>query len=184
MPVERDGSAHFHVPADTAVYFQLLDENRMELRRMRRFISFQPGETRACAGCHETRGGRAAPAAARWPPRRAPSAPMPPPWGDRPVSFLRDIQPILDRHCVECHSGLKPAGGLGFLRRPDGRATTAPTRRSWPTSWSPARTSATTPGSRRRWPSARIKSKLAEQFRKRRVQQAAPKLTRRSGCGW
>ena len=30
------------------------------------------------------------------------------------MSFLRDIQPILDRHCVQCHSGLKPAGGLDF----------------------------------------------------------------------
>ena len=27
VPVEADGSAHFQVPADTAVYFQLLDEN-------------------------------------------------------------------------------------------------------------------------------------------------------------
>jgi mono/diheme cytochrome c family protein len=114
VPVERDGSAHFEVPADTAVYFQLLDENRMELRRMRSFISFQPGETRACAGCHETRGlsprPHAAPLAASLPPR----ALIPPPWGNRPVSFLRDIQPILDRHCVQCHGGLKPAGGLDF----------------------------------------------------------------------
>jgi hypothetical protein len=114
VPVERDGSAHFEVPADTAVYFQLLDENRMELRRMRSFISFQPGETRACAGCHETRGlsprSHSAPLAASLPPR----ALIPPPWGNRPVSFLRDIQPILDRHCVQCHSGLKPAGGLDF----------------------------------------------------------------------
>jgi hypothetical protein len=114
VPVERDGSAHFEVPADTAVYFQLLDENRMELRRMRSFISFQPGEKRACAGCHETRGvtARSAtpPLAASQPPR----ALIPPPWGDRPVSFLRDIQPILDAHCVECHGGLKPAGGLDF----------------------------------------------------------------------
>ena len=31
------------------------------------------------------------------------------------MSFLRDIQPILDRHCVECHSGLKPAGGLDYF---------------------------------------------------------------------
>jgi hypothetical protein len=114
VPVERDGSAHFEVPADTAVYFQLLDENRMELRRMRSFISFQPGERRACAGCHETRGvsprSTAAPLAASLPPRRL----IPPPWGDRPVSFLRDVQPILDRHCVSCHGGLKPAGGLDF----------------------------------------------------------------------
>ena len=44
VPVEADGSAYFRVPADTAVYFQLLDEDFMELRRMRSFISFQPGE--------------------------------------------------------------------------------------------------------------------------------------------
>jgi len=114
-PVEADGSAHFTVPADVAVYFQLLDENRMELRRMRSFISFQPGEQRACAGCHETRGIAAraikVPLATFKPPAKL----LPPPWGDRPVSFLRDIQPILDRHCVECHSGLKPAGGLDFF---------------------------------------------------------------------
>ena len=53
--VEADGSADFHVPVDTPVYFQLLDENHMELRRMRSFISFQPGEQRGCVGCHETR---------------------------------------------------------------------------------------------------------------------------------
>ena len=114
VPLEADGSAHFKVPADTAVYFQLLDENRMELRRMRSFISFQPGEKRACAGCHETRGmvvsAGTTPLAAAKPPAEF----LPPPWGDRPVSFLRDIQPILDRHCVECHTGLKPAGGLDF----------------------------------------------------------------------
>ena len=28
------------------------------------------------------------------------------------MSFLRDIQPVLDQHCVRCHSGLKPAGGI------------------------------------------------------------------------
>jgi hypothetical protein len=39
---------------------------------------------------------------------------VPPPWGDKPISFLRDVQPVLDRHCVKCHSGLKPAGGLDF----------------------------------------------------------------------
>jgi len=115
VPIERDGSAHFTVPADTAVYFQLLDENRMELRRMRSFISFQPGEQRACAGCHESRG--VVPRAAPFPiaASRPPSAMLPAPWGSRPVSFLRDIQPILDRQCVRCHGGLKPAGGLDFV---------------------------------------------------------------------
>lgn len=115
VPVEADGSAHFRVPPDTAVYFQLLDENRMELRRMRSFVSFQPGERRACAGCHESRGVAPrlspGPLAATLPP----PTPLPAPWGSGPVSFLRDIQPILDRHCVECHSGLQPAGGHDFF---------------------------------------------------------------------
>ena len=114
VPVETDGSAHFQVPPDVAVYFQLLDKDRMELRRMRSFISFQPGEQRACAGCHETRGIAARPAKDPLAASKPPAALIPPPWGDRPVSFLRDIQPILDRHCVECHTGLKPGGGLDF----------------------------------------------------------------------
>lgn len=114
VPVERDGSAHFTVPADTAVYFQLLDENRMELRRMRSFISFQRGERRACAGCHESRGIVPRPAPFPAAALRPPSNPILPPWGDRPVSFLRDVQPVLDRNCVGCHGGLRPAGGLDF----------------------------------------------------------------------
>ncbi|UCE47827.1 MAG: hypothetical protein JSW47_19790 [Phycisphaerales bacterium] len=114
VPIEKDGSAHFKVPIDTPVYFQLLDENYMELRRMRSFISFQPGEKRSCVGCHETR--EEAPILDGMPmaQSREASEPEPPIWGDRPIHFLRDIQPIFDKHCVSCHSGLKPAGGLDF----------------------------------------------------------------------
>ena len=112
VPVEPDGSACFRVPADTAVYFQLLDAEQMELRRMRSFISFQPGETRACTGCHESRATASviqAPPIAHF---KGPAELIPAPWGDRPVSFLRDIQPVLDARCTRCHAGLKPAGGL------------------------------------------------------------------------
>jgi len=115
VPIEADGSAHFRVPVDTPLYFQLLDENHMELRRMRSFISFQPGESRACSGCHETRA--AAPVAAlagTIAVARDPSVPTPPPWGTKPLSFLRDVQPIFDKHCVRCHTGLKPPKGLDF----------------------------------------------------------------------
>ncbi len=112
-PVQADGSVRFRVPADTAVYFQILDENRMELRRMRSFISFQPGEFRGCAGCHESR--NAAPIqSGRVLAANDPAPLIPPPWGDRPISFLRDVQPVLDAHCVKCHGGLKPAGGFDF----------------------------------------------------------------------
>jgi hypothetical protein len=116
VPVEADGSAHFVVPADTAVYFQALDEDHMEVRRMRSHVTLQPGETRGCIGCHETR--------LRTPPaenrltlatQHAPRVPEPPPWGaDRLVGYESLVQPILDQHCVRCHDHVKPAGGLDF----------------------------------------------------------------------
>ncbi|MHB8897332.1 MAG: HzsA-related protein [Thermoguttaceae bacterium] len=114
VPLDETGSACFKVPADTAVYFQLLDADGMELRRMRSFISFQPGESRGCIGCHETRA--QAPVDTPFPASLVgdPLVPTPPPWGTRPLSFLRDVQPVFDRHCVGCHGGLKPAGGLDF----------------------------------------------------------------------
>ncbi|MBN1419588.1 MAG: hypothetical protein JXP34_12495, partial [Planctomycetes bacterium] len=112
VPVASDGSAYFRVPIDQAIYFQLLDEDRMELRRMRSFINFQPGERRSCVGCHESR--EEAPPGPRFPlaVRRDPVAPEPLPWGARPISFLRDVQPVFDRNCVRCHAGLEPAAGL------------------------------------------------------------------------
>ena len=55
VPVETDGSAYFKVPTGLAVYFQALDENLMEIRRMRSHVEFKPGELRGCVGCHETK---------------------------------------------------------------------------------------------------------------------------------
>lgn len=31
---------------------------------------------------------------------------------DQPVSYQKEIQPILDRHCVSCHSGQRPKGKI------------------------------------------------------------------------
>jgi len=111
VPIEADGSVAFTVPVDQALYFQLLDADRREIRRMRSWASFQPGERRGCVGCHETRGEAPRPVtrdAARYAPRQPTPAVS---WGDKPVNFLRDIQPIFDQHCVRCHGGLKPKGG-------------------------------------------------------------------------
>jgi len=127
VPVESDGSACFKVPADTAVYFQALDENHMELRRMRSHITFQSGETRGCLGCHESRP-KSPPA--EWQATialgRDPVTPTPPPWGaHRLLGYEWLIQPVFDRHCVRCHGADEPDGGLdltsaraddGFLR--------------------------------------------------------------------
>jgi len=53
--VHEDGSACFTVPAHKNLFFQALDENYMELQRMRTFINLMPGEKRSCIGCHEPR---------------------------------------------------------------------------------------------------------------------------------
>jgi hypothetical protein len=120
VPVEEDGSAHFEVPVLQPIYFQALDENFMEVRRMRSNVTFQPGETRGCIGCHETRSVSpreimsSTPMAAR----RPASTPVPPPWGSAVVpSFEEHIQPILDRSCVSCHGQKNPAGGIELTGR-------------------------------------------------------------------
>ncbi|MFV1966487.1 MAG: hypothetical protein ACC628_13770 [Pirellulaceae bacterium] len=115
VPVAADGSAHFTVPANVGLYFQALDAEFIEVRRMRSLLSFQPGERRSCTGCHETQA--AAPrSAVVLAAGRPPSAPEPPPWGNhRPISFLRDVQPVLDKHCVSCHSGVKPAADVDLF---------------------------------------------------------------------
>ncbi len=113
VPVEEDGSAYFTVPAEKNLYFQALDENFMELQRMRTLVNLMPGERRSCIGCHEPR--NHAPVARRVTalgrPARAP-VPQPGETGPRMVHYPVDVQPILDKHCVKCHSGAKPKGKL------------------------------------------------------------------------
>ncbi|MDY0166957.1 MAG: LamG-like jellyroll fold domain-containing protein [Thermoguttaceae bacterium] len=109
VPVEEDGSACFEVPAGRNLFFQALDENFMEVQRMRTFVSFEPGEARSCVGCHEHRTqapeARLAMAFGRPP---AALAAQPGEVAPRPLHYPCDIQPIFDRHCVDCHDGKNP----------------------------------------------------------------------------
>ena len=112
VPVEADGSAHFEVPADTYVYFQLLDENGMMVQSMRSGTLVQAGETTGCVGCHEKRLEAPPPVA-----KVAPEAVIRPPsalagWYGAPRNFnyLAEVQPVFDRHCMRCHDFGKPAG--------------------------------------------------------------------------
>ncbi|MFH1269420.1 MAG: hypothetical protein ABIK89_27155, partial [Planctomycetota bacterium] len=114
VPVEPDGSAYFEAPAVRSVFFVALDSNDMAVKRMQSFVTVQPGETTGCVGCHErrTRSPRlrnmpTLQAAARRPSRIKLFCDMP-----DVLDFSRDIQPILDRHCVECHNADRFDGGV------------------------------------------------------------------------
>ncbi len=117
VPVEEDGSAHFVVPAEKNLFFQALDEDYMEIYRMRSFVNLQPGETRSCIGCHEPKASApplVCPQALSRSPNRLTAQP-----GEtvpRPIHYVTDVQPILDRHCVSCHNPQKPDGDIDLCR--------------------------------------------------------------------
>jgi hypothetical protein len=105
VPVEEDGSAFFRVPANRPLYFSILDSNGLEIQRMRSSLCLKPGEVQACLGCHESRhltppNGSGLPMAARG----EPVEPRKPAWGWMTFSYLRDVQPVLDRNCLPCHA--------------------------------------------------------------------------------
>jgi len=124
VPVEKDGSAHFLVPANRSIFFQALDEDFRELQRERTYVNYVPGEVRSCGGCHGQSNRTAALGTSPVPIAltRAPSIPQPQPCdlaaggGDgragQVIHYPTDIQPIFDRKCVQCHGASNPAGGL------------------------------------------------------------------------
>jgi hypothetical protein len=107
VPVEEDGSAYFTVPARTPVYFQLLDAKNQAVQSMRSWSTLQPGESFSCIGCHESKN-EAAPSttSATTMALRKPAQTLKPFYGPpRGFSFAKEVQPILDRKCVSCHTG-------------------------------------------------------------------------------
>jgi len=111
VPVEADGSALFRAPADVAVYFSALDENFMEIQRMRSFTYIAAGEVVSCIGCHEhrTTAPPNVPTAALL---RAPSEITPPLDGVHAPDFAYDVMPIINKHCARCHGVKEPKGGV------------------------------------------------------------------------
>ena len=112
VPVEPDGSAYFEAPVLRSLYFAALDGRGRSVKQMRSFVTLQPGEALGCVGCHEprtqtTRSGYDIQALARAPSRIEPIADVP-----AIPDFPRDVQPILDRHCIRCHDADKRKGGV------------------------------------------------------------------------
>ncbi|MDO5582201.1 MAG: polysaccharide lyase family protein [Planctomycetia bacterium] len=115
VPVRPDGSAYIELPANRPVFFVAFDHQGKPVKRMHSFTSVMPGETTSCIGCHESR-------------TESPGndfknklfelttkgAVAPRPITDIPdiFDFPRDIQPILDKYCVECHQYTRKDGGV------------------------------------------------------------------------
>ncbi|MFP4056542.1 MAG: hypothetical protein ACLF0G_06715 [Candidatus Brocadiia bacterium] len=101
-PVEPDGSAHFAVPADRFVYFQLLDEKGMMVQSMRSGTIARPGERTGCVGCHEER--LSAVPNAHKAAFSHPADELEPWYGpSRRFSYRTEVQPVFDRYCLRCH---------------------------------------------------------------------------------
>lgn len=114
VPVKEDGSVYFEVPSGKAIYCQALDAEGRLVQSMRSFVQAAPGTTRACIGCHEHKA--TAPTfneAARIALGAEPEQLREESWGSGAIDYPTTIQPVFDKHCVECHGGTKDiAGGV------------------------------------------------------------------------
>jgi len=124
VPVEKDGSAHFKVPANRNIFYQALDENFMEVQRERTYVNYHPGEVRSCVGCHgrSNRTVQAKSTQSTIAMSRPASTAQPQPCdlvengGDgraqQVIHYSTDIQPIFNAKCISCHGNADPAGDL------------------------------------------------------------------------
>jgi formylglycine-generating enzyme required for sulfatase activity len=108
VPVEPDGSSYFEIPANTPVAFQPLDAEGKAMQQKRSWMVGMPGERVSCMGCHDNQNSSVM---AMKPPAAQSRAPAKlKPWygPTRGFSFLREVQPVLDKYCVGCHNGEEP----------------------------------------------------------------------------
>jgi hypothetical protein len=106
------------LPANRAFFFVALDEHDLSVKRMQSFLTLMPGEVQSCVGCHEQRTQTMTLRGSLQAMRRAPSKVEPLPGMPEVFDFPRDIQPVLDRHCVRCHGYDQPADGAGERKGP------------------------------------------------------------------
>ncbi|MBT8037003.1 MAG: SUMF1/EgtB/PvdO family nonheme iron enzyme [Verrucomicrobiae bacterium] len=104
VPINEDGSVIFKAPANTPIAFAPLDAEGQSLQMMRSWTTAMPGEVVSCVGCHEPQS--MSPVS-----RPTIASQMPPqqltPWLGGPIrgfSFHREIQPLLDQYCADCHT--------------------------------------------------------------------------------
>ena len=130
VPVDKNGSVAFVIPANTPVQLQLLDAEKMCVMNMRSFVYLHDGEQASCVGCHDDRMKSPIPVSYG---TLAPATPTPIPGPDarRGFNYAASVQPVLDRYCIRCHGlGEEPKGGFNLTgayterdteRYPDGK---------------------------------------------------------------
>lgn len=100
------------IPADTAFTFQTLDKWGAVLNNSQTWHGVRPGEMRNdCGGCHGHNhiGTDFSTTVAAKPDYVVPDLTQGTP---RVVEYFRDIKPVLQQHCVTCHSAAQPNGQL------------------------------------------------------------------------
>ena len=120
VPVEPDGSLLFRAPANTPIALQPLDAEGKAIQLMRSWMTAMPGEVLSCVGCHEQQN-TPPPSEAPSAVQRAPAEILPWYGPTRGFSFEREVQPVLDGHCVRCHNGAQREDGRtlsDFTARP------------------------------------------------------------------
>ena len=116
VPVDADGSAAFRAPANTALAVQALDAEGKAVQLMRSWFTLMPGERMSCVGCHE-RLADVPPSTLAESARKAPVEITPWHGPPRGFDFEREVQPVLDAHCVRCHDGGEGSRATGTLPR-------------------------------------------------------------------
>lgn len=106
VPVEKDGSFHIEVPADTPIQLQTLDADGLALQTCG-WIWAKHREPRGCIGCHEDP--ELTPANRFVDALKQPGMQLTlPPERRRTVGFRRDVMPIITKKCVSCHEEWTP----------------------------------------------------------------------------
>ena len=120
VPVEPDGSVYCEAPVGKEIYFQLLDEQGMDVQSMRSGTYLHAGERLACVGCHEGQHQTPRPTSSPFALKRQPS-PITPELQGLPglepvetVNFYRLVKPVLDARCAACHREKQKAPDMSY----------------------------------------------------------------------
>ncbi len=119
VPIEKDGSASFEVPALRSISLNVLNKEGKTLMKMGSDMHVMPGEHLSCIGCHEVRengyGNAPLNQHSSLAFKKEPLTPKKQDWGTQGlIDYVSVVQPVWDKHCIKCHSGPTPKGNVNM----------------------------------------------------------------------